>query len=44
MKFFSIVSVFVLGLLALASAVPLSPDHDIIINGQCTNCDVENGH
>ncbi|XP_034478141.1 bomanin-1-like [Drosophila innubila] len=43
MKFFSVVSVFVLGLLALASADPLTPDHDIIINGHCTKCRILNG-
>ncbi|XP_034478140.1 bomanin-1-like [Drosophila innubila] len=43
MKLFSVVSVFVLGLLALASAVPLSPNNDIIINGHCEKCRILNG-
>ncbi|XP_034478139.1 bomanin-1-like [Drosophila innubila] len=38
MKFFSVVFVLVLVLLALASALPLSPDNDIIMNGACKDC------
>ncbi|XP_033254370.1 immune-induced peptide 1-like [Drosophila miranda] len=39
MKFFSVVTVFVLGLLALANAVPLSPDPgNVVINGACRPC------
>ncbi|XP_017960303.1 immune-induced peptide 3-like [Drosophila navojoa] len=37
MKFLSLA--FLLGLLALASANPLSPDH-VIINGDCKVCNV----
>ncbi|XP_043644374.1 bomanin Short 1-like [Drosophila teissieri] len=41
MKFFSVVTVFVLGLLAVANAVPLSPGPgNVIINGDCVNCNV----
>ncbi|XP_016975106.2 uncharacterized protein LOC108041642 [Drosophila rhopaloa] len=41
MKFFSVVTVFVLGLLALANAVPLSPDPgNVIILTQCRGCNV----
>ncbi|KRK00019.1 bomanin Short 1 [Drosophila yakuba] len=44
MKFFSVVTVFVLGLLAAANAVPLSPDSgNIIINGPCESCNIDNG-
>ncbi|XP_032590249.1 bomanin Short 2 [Drosophila grimshawi] len=43
MKFFSVVTVFVLGLLALASAVPLSPDGGVVINGDCKYCNVHGG-
>nr|XP_016941144.2 bomanin Short 2 [Drosophila suzukii] len=44
MKFFSVVTVFVLGLLALANAVPLSPDPgNVIINGDCKYCNVRGG-
>ncbi|KRK00012.1 bomanin Short 1 [Drosophila yakuba] len=43
MKFFSVVTVFVLGLLAVANAVPLSPDQNLIINGPCTSCTISNG-
>ncbi|KRK00014.1 bomanin Short 1 [Drosophila yakuba] len=43
MKFFSVVTVFVLGLLAVANAVPLSPDPgNTIINGRCTYCTIRN--
>ncbi|XP_017079306.1 bomanin Short 2-like [Drosophila eugracilis] len=44
MKLFSLAAVFVMGLLALASAVPLSPDPgNVIINGDCVNCNVHGG-
>nr|XP_016940317.1 uncharacterized protein LOC108017718 [Drosophila suzukii] len=44
MKFFSVVTVFVLGLLALANAVPLSPDPgNVVINGDCKYCNVHGG-
>ncbi|XP_039483524.1 bomanin Short 1-like isoform X1 [Drosophila santomea] len=44
MKFFSVVTVFVLGLLAVANAVPLSPDlGNVIINGPCKSCIIDNG-
>ncbi|EDW48440.1 immune-induced peptide 1 [Drosophila sechellia] len=44
MKFFSVVTVFVLGLLAVANAVPLSPDPgNVIINGDCRVCNVHGG-
>ncbi|KMY94806.1 bomanin Short 1 [Drosophila simulans] len=44
MKFFSVVTVFVLGLLAVANAVPLSPDPgNVIINGDCRLCNVHGG-
>ncbi|KRK00017.1 bomanin Short 1 [Drosophila yakuba] len=43
MKFFSVVTVFVLGLLAVANAVPLSPDQQLIINGSCEGCTINNG-
>ncbi|XP_034478661.1 bomanin-1-like [Drosophila innubila] len=39
MKFLSII--FVLGLLALASASPLKPD--VVINGDCRKCNVHGG-
>ncbi|XP_034478376.1 bomanin-2-like [Drosophila innubila] len=44
MKFFAIVSVFVFALLVLASAIPLSPDHDIMMNGPCTDCVIISSH
>ncbi|XP_022229104.1 bomanin-065-like [Drosophila obscura] len=40
MKWMSMV--FVLGLLALASASPLTPGN-VIINGDCRNCNVHGG-
>ncbi|XP_017079305.1 bomanin Short 2-like [Drosophila eugracilis] len=41
MKIFSLAAVFVMGLLAVASAVPLSPDPgNVIINGDCKYCNV----
>ncbi|EDW48441.1 immune-induced peptide 1 [Drosophila sechellia] len=44
MRFFAVVTVFVLGVLALANAVPLSPDPgNVIINGDCVNCNVRGG-
>nr|XP_017025342.1 bomanin Short 2 [Drosophila kikkawai] len=44
MKFFSVVTVFVFGLLALANAVPLSPDPgNVVINGDCKYCNVHGG-
>ncbi|XP_034474323.1 bomanin-1-like [Drosophila innubila] len=39
MKFLSVV--FLLGLLALAAATPVSPD--VIINGDCKTCNVYGG-
>ncbi|XP_034109253.1 bomanin Short 5-like [Drosophila sulfurigaster albostrigata] len=39
MKLFSIV--FVLGLLAFASASPVKPD--VVINGDCRHCNVHGG-
>ncbi|XP_070069741.1 bomanin Short 1-like [Drosophila takahashii] len=44
MKFFTVVTALVLGLLALTNAVPLSPDPgNVIINGDCVNCNVHGG-
>ncbi|XP_043644583.1 bomanin Short 2 [Drosophila teissieri] len=44
MKFFSVVTVFVFGLLAVANAVPLSPDPgNVVINGDCKYCNVHGG-
>ncbi|XP_043644372.1 bomanin Short 1-like [Drosophila teissieri] len=44
MRFFTVVTIFVLGALALAKAVPLSPDPgNVIINGDCVNCNVRGG-
>ncbi|XP_039483526.1 bomanin Short 1-like [Drosophila santomea] len=43
MKFFSVVTVFVLGLLTVGNAVPLSPDQTLIINGACEDCIISNG-
>ncbi|XP_033152377.1 immune-induced peptide 1-like [Drosophila mauritiana] len=41
---FAVITVFVLGVLGLANAVPLSPDPgDVIINGDCVNCNVRGG-
>ncbi|XP_017044717.1 bomanin Short 1-like isoform X4 [Drosophila ficusphila] len=43
MKFLAVVTVFVLGLLAIANATPLSPDPgNVIISGEL-NCDVTGG-
>ncbi|XP_017044715.1 bomanin Short 1-like isoform X2 [Drosophila ficusphila] len=44
MKFLAVVTAFVIGLLAIANASPLSPDPgNVIINGDCLNCDVSGG-
>ncbi|EDV55064.1 immune-induced peptide 2 [Drosophila erecta] len=44
MKFFSVATVFVLGLLAVANAVPLSPEPgNVVINGDCKYCNVHGG-
>ncbi|XP_033152375.1 immune-induced peptide 1-like [Drosophila mauritiana] len=44
MKFFSVVTVFVLGLLAVANAVPLSPDPgNVLINDDYIRCTFHRG-
>ncbi|KRK00018.1 uncharacterized protein Dyak_GE28998 [Drosophila yakuba] len=43
MRFFIVITIM-LGVLSLSKAVPLSPDPgNVIINGNCVNCNVRGG-